>query len=1248
MSGYTASPGHTTRQNRHLAALDPAHFLIDERSEADLIALGAALAGSLRLDDGTGGGGTATLRALFADDITILLAEIAVLDPSAEYSEKKLDDEGAARAAAVAALQSVWGWGARLYQAGRSLTPHPAVAALLDHFEAVLRQELDGLTQLPPDFLEQAGSRESLAPLLAAVEGLSGNHAAAVYSGLKRLQQAVAEEARRHLAYVLEDRSDHPAQIGLFLAYIRLLRTAQSHLNRYTERHLDFFYRRHLGMRPLPPVPDTAHIWFEPLPAQRPQRLAAGAVLGAGLTPGGQAIEFETMDDLVLTGLRIETMRALQIERGAKGTVYAIREAEGLEDVETGVADRAEGGGWRPFGPWAAASGVADRTATQGLLVSAPVLDLSGGDRTVTIRLVVSNPAELAALRLIRNQWLFRHAVSTADGYFEVPAQMTVEERAIVFTLSLRADDPPVAPLPGGGFRWPCWRLTLAADWKDFAYSRLQALELHDVEIAVTVEGMRSADLRNPEGPVDTSKPFAPFGGIPVPGSALAISSPEWRGKNLTELRLAAEWSHLPEDLGAYFEGYGAGVQTIDYRAELTGLTDNIWQPVDPVPQPPWQAGAAFPLFQPDDGQAGDAQNAAAAEDAAAERRKVKPPPVYTFRVAAGPDVPAGRRDRAQAGPGGIASGAAFRLTLAGPPLAFGHAAYPGLIADASLRQALMLSKGPVSQTVDAVKKGAKKAAEGLAKMIGADLGKEGEADQPINPPFTPMVKDFRIGYSARASLNLAGLAPDGEVYRLESFGRCRQIFNKSALVEQLNGNGYLYIGLRGVDLVNRYPITLLFHINDQAGDNWVVGSRSQSAAVNWSYLTAGGWQRFPSGAILKDETRGLIRSGIVKLDPQHGMTGDVDSPDLVWICVSAHGAAEQAGAVLGVHTQTVRAVRRSPPMEVNGKWTLPAGSIRQMTQREIQVAAVHQPFETVDGQPPESMAAFRLRVSERLRHKNRAVQPKDYEQLTLAEFPAIGDAKCLTGADGEVTVVVAPMRNSFDRMPKMSAGALTDVAEYLHPLMPAGAGRLVVRSPHYDRVRVSAWIDADDRELDALLHALETAADRVIAPWLFDADAPLQIGPAESRVDVSRIQQALSEVPQVRAVSAVSLVLVSMAETIGAAGPVYRLFDTAAMPDQSAARHAEVVASSEWSVLTPALRHRFRILSTPRIGESAVRDDFRVAPAVEVASDDSLRRIYELERAGIGNLRIGSELVICRDPAEVAGRKPVYRVTRQ
>ena len=68
----------------------------------------------------------------------------------------------------------------------------------------------------------------------------------------------------------------------------------------------------------------------------------------------------------------------------------------------------------------------------------------------------------------------------------------------------------------------------------------------------------------------------------------------------------------------------------------------------------------------------------------------------------------------------------------------------------------------------------------------------------------------------------------------------------------------------------------------------------------------------------------------------------------------------------------------------------LPAGTISKLDQPDAAVKKIIQPFSTFGGRAAERSETFYTRVSERLRHKDRAIAMWDYERLVLEAFPQI------------------------------------------------------------------------------------------------------------------------------------------------------------------------------------------------------------------------------------------------------------------
>ena len=77
----------------------------------------------------------------------------------------------------------------------------------------------------------------------------------------------------------------------------------------------------------------------------------------------------------------------------------------------------------------------------------------------------------------------------------------------------------------------------------------------------------------------------------------------------------------------------------------------------------------------------------------------------------------------------------------------------------------------------------------------------------------------------------------------------------------------------------------------------------------------------------------------------------------------------------------------------------LPPETITRVKPPIATVKSVAQPDASFGGRASESRSAFAQRVSERLRHKNRAVTMWDYERLVLERFPDIHRVKCIDHA---------------------------------------------------------------------------------------------------------------------------------------------------------------------------------------------------------------------------------------------------------
>ncbi len=101
----------------------------------------------------------------------------------------------------------------------------------------------------------------------------------------------------------------------LFLTFLELLDLEKQEINRFTQRHLDHFYREILGIMPKPAEPDRVHLLFEPARGMGEQRIEAGALLQAGKTPDGKSRYVRTEEEIVVNRAKVSEVKVFFQER---------------------------------------------------------------------------------------------------------------------------------------------------------------------------------------------------------------------------------------------------------------------------------------------------------------------------------------------------------------------------------------------------------------------------------------------------------------------------------------------------------------------------------------------------------------------------------------------------------------------------------------------------------------------------------------------------------------------------------------------------------------------------------------------------------------------------------------------------------------------------------------------------------------------------------------------------------------------
>jgi len=624
---------------------------------------------------------------------------------------------------------------------------------------------------------------------------------------------------------------------------------------------------------------------------------------------------------------------------------------------------------------------------------------------------------------------------------------------------------------------WPILRLMLRQIWQPDIdqegmgryithYQPFKELVLLKTHIKVTVLGLTPLQLQNDDTQLPPKKPFEPFGSQAIAGSRFYLGHPELMTKKLDKLDFQLEWMGVPDNITTYYKNYPE--------------SNNISQ-----------EGFTVKISQIDkrlDLVVNEKANLFAAPKAGGP---------YTISIDNMPNA-VERSIEVVTDTNLLNWNRYWQWELNTPD--FQHQTYPAVATAKSLELTAAISKNPENVQTDKYK---------------------------VNPPYTPKLKSLHLDYSASVEIIMADYKPESQIdqiFHIQAFGvhemtpEAQQHF----FLPQYNYEGELYIGIR--DVSPPPNLALLFQMAEGSANPDLT-----PVPVQWHYLSGNRWISLEKGNLLQDTTRGLINSGIISFSLEAVEPSTLFPPNLYWIRAAIPQHSSSVCDTVAIHTQAVSATftaQNNAPDHLSHP--LAAESISDLAESLPQIKGVHQPYTSYGGKMAEQDNAFYRRLSERLRHKQRAITIWDYEHIILEGFPQIYKAKCLpTTPDkpGQVEIIVIPdIRNKrpFNPFePKVPSNLITDIETYLAETTP-GFATVKVKNAHYVAVKVRFGVRFLSGYNEGYYkQQLNHAISRFLSPWAYEEGADIVIG---GRIYANVIINFIEEQPYVDYVAKIKL----------------------------------------------------------------------------------------------------------------------------
>jgi hypothetical protein len=1002
-----------------------------------------------------------------------------------------------------------------------------------------------------------------------------------IFNGIANLQKLAKEGYTTTLV-----NQQHRPQAALIIAFLRLLGYAIAHMNHIPQRHLDYYYRDILKFKEEPVKPDKIYVHFRLKQNRKNFLLPKGVQLLAGKDETGADIIFETDKTITINQAKVARIHTFNFKTqpyDSDDGFPKINFDVATYDPEVLYQQKANLNLFTNDSP--------AQTTTLGpigFLIASPILYLKEGKREIKLgfhfdkktfetllQVVKQGPNDKTEEIYNRLASIFNDTITvqltTEEGWTTVSqnaVSTTVksDENYLETSLVLMPDMLPIIKfdrkLHGNldEVDSPSIRILLQSQSR-FAYIFLfKDIALEKISIRINVTDYRGLILQNDLGLIDTSKPFEPFGPFPKLHSNFYIGSDEIFHKSLTKFKINITWIGLPtveNGLKKYYEAYPGKITNQDFQVNISYLKHRQWNPFYPENR---QKIALFDVEKKLANTVEYLKDKRSIDEIDFDKLGLLSqiytinPPLWTAKTLTG----------------------FLKLELDGPAMAFGHSIYPTVLAQLSMFK----EKNKYKKNIEL---------------------------PTLNEPYTPMIKSLSVDYGAEDQILLkkeeAELTNRNSIRKyitLMPFGYKTEFsntaINPSSVISNVDtGECFFTLGIQDLN-----ASILRLHIQLDEGS---IDPDKEFVKPTWSYLSNNNWINFKENEIIIDETLGLTKPGIIVfVIPTAANTDNtLMGVGCVWIKANFPTNSYSLPKILGIYTQAVSATRKIDPSKniQQQPIKLPSYTIQNVVGSTVAIDSVTQPFPSFGGKPAETQIKLYTRISERLRHKNRAISPWDYERIVLEKFPEVFRVKCINHSQknkpfiaqpGKIILVVIPnIKESIlskNALPQASKQLLESVKQELQKVTSPFVNIEVI-NPIYEEVKINLEVKfKKGYEKGVYSNELQKSIKSFLSPWLFSQSEDIRLGVI---IPSSKIMDFISKRYYIEAIGNFSILK-------------YTGSNITKITDYD----NQLMSTYPWSVMVSSDNHRITVVdnidpnSNFRYGgvdDMSIEDDFIIGP---------------------------------------------------
>ncbi|MDO4726367.1 MAG: baseplate J/gp47 family protein [Porphyromonadaceae bacterium] len=822
-----------------------------------------------------------------------------------------------------------------------------------------------------------------------------------------------------------------PPHLALYFAFIHVFNIAKDELNRFTRRHLDYYYNNILKFAHKQEIADKVHLFLELNKKEKKATIAKGTLFDGGIDSKGKKRLYASDFDATVNKSTIIKIKTLTTQKN--GNTFTFTKLDECHVTDIGIA------------------------------IASPMFYLKDGKRTITLTFTEAYKPYLKSIKQIEyttsTDWQRVETnnieVKEKDGYqfiimldYGLPPMVGYNEA--VHNLQLKTNNPIIRLLFSEGF----------SGEKDKEYKVENDVNEDNKTpiktIVVDVEGSKDILLYNDYGKINGELPFMPYGGIPVVDkSQFIVGNNKIFNKFLERVSFNIDWKGMPSNLEIYYETYKDAFEQLTEQQKELYQSFDIYG-FDKISDVNFFGKCTILSLGKWDDKAIEINNNEIQIKKDGLRTINEEDTEYSHQTKSG-----------------------FIKFVVSTD--FGHSIYSTLLSNAMMHNAFMEQK----------------------KILNMSAGKPTTDIKLLSipqKPYTPEIQSLSINYKTTTEFNLN----EHQLFSIHPFSNFEITERNSFYLPLFTPIDYpkrsknssesifekcFYITLSNID--SEGEVNIYFDIcNPNTYDN--------KHTYSWHYFSEYRWIEMNNNRIIRDTTDGFNKSGIITfVVPQAAIDGEQ-----VHLRLTAEATqTELLPEILNARTNCLTATFVDSDNNLSHlRQGLPQSTITKLVESKGKIKSIEQPYPSFGGKEAESDTDFYARISERLRHKNRASSTWDYERLVLEAFPQVAFALCLAHSNmsgdkvafspGDVLLLVSPDTSLLPQTkklePKLPTAMLNEIKGFFNHISSPHSN-ICVSNFRYKPIRVVCNVQLTKGLSDYSFYRdkLNTDLIRFISPWV-------------------------------------------------------------------------------------------------------------------------------------------------------------------